>query len=433
MQRKKFLKLGGGILLSPTIINDVKLFNKNKHDIFDKNSNSNHLILDRLGGMSLPELLDFHRNYLYKTYIPNWERGVDWDNGGFADSLKPGQEPDFEKKSMYYQGRAIWMFSYLYNHVTKNKLHLDAAINGRNFVVKHALLDDFRWNSILERQGNPLSGPVDHYGDIYMVLGLSELYKATSDEKDLNIAINTVHSILKRLVSPIYQHTDAHGPAMEPGIRRLGGWQHLLYSLSSLLRVKYDQEIEQIARFCVRMICEYHWIEEYKLLFEYLDINYKQYISNVSNWGGSRNLRSISGWHSIQACWMVMDEAHRVKHYPTYRHGIEMGFSTLEKCYVDGKGIITLKYPEEIPKVESEFDPWGALDDVLLFCLMVIENNHHPDIIRYYNKCFSLYHSIPDNYRPEDLLHLPRQLFYSIEIINRIIKQEGKVKNAPFD
>jgi len=39
---------------------------------------------------------------------------------------------------------------------------------------------------------------------------------------------------------------------------------------------------------------------------------------------------------------MVMDEALRIKDYPTYRQGIEMGYSSLEKCYVHVKGITSM-------------------------------------------------------------------------------------------
>lgn len=391
--------------------------------------------LDRLGGMTLQQLLDHHRDYLKNTYIPNWDRAVDHKYGGFANVAIPGREPKFDKKAMYYQGRAIWMFSYLYNHITHDKRHLDAAVKGRDFVVKHALTNDHRWISFISREGKPESEPLDHYGDIYMVLGLAELYKATKDEKDIALAIATAKSVMERLVSPSYQHIDAHVPALEPGTRRLPSWQHFLSALTPLLKVRRDPAIDYIARYCVRVICEDHWQPDSGVLLEVLDDKFRPYTFDAPNWGDFTP-RGVSGWHSIQACWMVMDDALRVNHYPTYRQGVQMGLSTLEKCYIDGKGIpfstpqgMSLNDPKAKPNIDSTY-PWGALDDMLVYCLMVLEHSHEPLAINYYNKCFALHNSKPANVVTSGLLHTPRRFFYSIEILERMIKRGGKVSGV---
>jgi N-acylglucosamine 2-epimerase len=424
MRRKEFLKLGGGILLTPPLPNSLKVFRATMDSNVDSKRKLNQGTLERLGGMSLKELLDYHRNYLTVTYIPNWNRGVDWKYGGFADELFPDKEPNFERKSIYFQGRALWVFSYLYNHISKDVHHLEAAIKGRDFLVKHALTDDFRWISFLTRQGERLSEPLDHYGDIYMVQGLTELYKATNDDKDLKLAIHTAHSVMDRLVSPFYQHVDAHGPALEPGTRRLASWQHFLGALTPLLKVQRDPAIERIARYCVRVICENHWLPKHGVLLEVLDDHFRPFTFDAPNWGGESN-RSVSGWHSIQACWILMDEAQRVTHYPTFRQGVEMGFSTLQKCYIDGKGIVSINNPEAKPNPGGPIDPWKALDDALVYCLMVLEHINDPMAISYYNKCFNLYISKPENFCPQCLLHVPRRFFYSIEILNRMIANGG--------
>jgi N-acylglucosamine 2-epimerase len=416
------------MLMMPTVPNSLKAVGVTIDNSNDTENNVSEGTLERLGGMSLQGLLDYHRNYLTETYIPNWNRGVDWKYGGFANAVIPGQEPDFGRKSMYYQARAVWVFSYLYNHISSDKRHLEAAVRGRDFLIKHALTDDFRWVSFMTRQGKPLSEPLDHYGDIYMVQGLTELYKATNDKKDLNLAVRTAHSVMDRLVSSSYQHIDAHTTALEPGTRRLASWQHFLGALTPLLKLERDPAIERIARYCVRVICEHHWLPEYGVLLELLDDHFKIFTFDAPNWGEIPILRSVNGWHSIQACWMVINEALRVKHLPTVRKGIDMGFSTLEKCYVDGKGLTTLNTPEEKPS--AEVDPWRALDDVLVFCLMVLERTFDPMAISYYNKCFEFYNSKPENFTPQCLLHVPRRFFYSIDILNRIIGNGGKISGS---
>ena len=383
--------------------------------------------LESLGGMSLQELLDFHRRYLKEIYIPNWDRGIDWKYGGFDNSLAPGKEPNFEKKAMYYQGRGVWMFSYLYNNITHDKRHLEAAIKGRDFLVKNALVENYRWVSFLSRKGEKLSEPLDHYGDIYALQGLTELYKATKDEKDIDMAIGTAKSVMERLLSPSNLHIGAHADSLEPGTRRLPCWQHFLGALTPLLKVRRDPAIEKIARYCVRVICQDHWRPEYGVLLEMLDGQFKPYISDASSWG-EFGLRGISGWHSIQACWMVMNEALRVMHQPTYRQGFEMGIAVLEKSYIEGKGI-----PEYNPEVKPDPNtiyPWGALDEMLVYCLTALEHSHDPVVINYYNKCFKLHNSQPEKVVTTGLLHTPRRFFYSIEILERMINRGGKVSGV---
>ena len=73
---------------------------------------------------------------------------------------------------------------------------------------------------------------------------------------------------------------------------------------------------------------------------------------------------------------------------------------------------------------------WGALDDVLVFCLLTIEHSHDPTVINYYNDCFKLYSSKPEKIVTNGLLHTPRQFFYSIEILERIIARQGKVSGV---
>ncbi len=426
MKRKEFLNLGGGMLIPSVLLGNRKIDGeKMNHSKGLKNSCSQGT-LEVLGNMPLQKLLDYHRNYLMETYIPNWNRGVDWKYGGFTDMISPGQEPNFEKKSTYYQARGLWLFSYLYNHISKDLSHLKAAVNCRDFLIKYALTDNDQWISFLNRKGERLGGPVNHYGDIYMILGLAELFKATGDEKDLSLAKRTAFTVIERLVSPSYQSIGSWGPALEPGAKRLGDWQHFLNALTELLRIRYDEGISQIARYCVRMICEHHWLPEFGVLVEFVDNQYKPYTFTSPNWGGRRDLSIVSGWHGVQSSWMVMDEAMRVNYYPTFRQGLRMGLSTLERCFIDGQGVISIKSPEDSTLAEK-VNPWGALDDVLVFCLMAIEHTHNPMAIDYYNNCFDLYNSRPDNFQPYDLLHVPRRIFFTIDILNRIIQNNGKI------
>lgn len=423
--------MGAGAFMLPSLVQRTTGLQKTERLTLTEHDQAYAGRLERLGGMSLQELRDYHEDYLLNTYIPNWERGVDWEYGGFANVVRPGDEPDFSSKRMYYQGRAVWVFSYLYNHITGDEKHLEAAIRGRNFLVEHALDEEYRWRSFISRRGEPETGPLDHYGDIYMVQGLTELYKATGNQEDLDLAIKSAHSVMDRLVSPTYQHVEAHVTALEPGTRRLPSWQHFLNALTPLLRVQPDPAIEKIAFYCVRVICQHHWRPDLGVLLEILDDHFRPYTMDGTNWGvrsGSSH-GAVSGWHSIQACFMVMEEALRAGHLPTYRQGVEMGMATLDKLFLEGQGLGGMPNPGAGPNPEGSFT-WGALDDMLVYCLIAIEHSHEPMAIDYYNKCFALHNSKPENFVIQGLLHHPRRFFYSIQILDRMIERGGRVSGV---
>lgn len=425
MKRKEFMKLGAGVFAVPAMT-DFRGGPANRIT-FPSAGPVLGGRLDKLGGMTLEELRRFHDQWLRERYIPHWERGVDRQEGGFADLFRPGEEPVFDEKRMYYQARAVWVFASLYNRFTRDDRHLRAAVAGRDFLRRNALTGDDRWISRMNRSGTPLSEPLDHYGDIYMILALAELYKATGEESDLELAKRTARTVMQRLLSPSYQHVEAHVTALQPGTKRLPSWQHFLSALTPLLRVHREPEIERMALYCVRVLCERHWLADYQVLVELLDDHFRPFTFDGSKWGdGGASHGTVSGWHSIQACWMVMDEAFRVGDRPVWGRGVGMGYATLEKMYLEGRGLTSLRNPGARPDPHGSF-AWGALDDLLVFCLMVLEHNHDPRAVRYYDSCFELYNSRPELYRIYDLLHHPRRLFYSIEILDRMIARNGAV------
>jgi len=382
----------------------------------------------RLAGKSLEELRDFHKRELFSEYIALWDKsGIDWRYGGFFPEANvegdPGKVTD---KEMYYQGRGLWVFSYIYNHFERHERHLKAARLAREFLVKNCRDSKGYWISKFTREGKPLQPSENIYGDMYMVLGLAEYSKATGGRENLDMAVESAYGVMERVVSPAYQHLHGHGASHEPGTKRLGTWQHFLSTLTPLLRQAKDEGIDNIARMCVRNIMERHWRPEFGVMLEHLDDRFEPFRPDPQ-----QSHRQVSGWHSIQAAWMSMDEALRRGHVPMFTAALEMGRMTLEKCWVDGSrfsGLVGLRDPEERPREPSTVEgiATGALDDALVFCLMAIEHTGQAWAQKWYEKVFAAGYRNPERWRRRCLLHHPRRLFFSIEILDRIIARAGE-------
>lgn len=386
--------------------------------------------ITKLAGMSLEELRDFHHKEIEDEYLPIWDdRRVDRKYGGVRPYLNDDGSYRKDYKEMYYLGRAIWVFSYLYNNFGKRTEHLEIAGKTIDFIYRYGRDDRGYWHSELTREGKLLKGSFDIYGDIYVSLGLGEYYHGTGNEKACEVAIDTAHKVTERIVSAEYMHLAGHGPGNEPGTKRLSTWQHFLSALTPLARYTDDYGVKMMARMCVQNILYRHWHPELGVCFEQLDDQFQPYRPDPN-----RNNRSISGWHSIQAAWMCMDDSLRTGHRANFMTAMEMGRQTLEKCWVDGKdggesGLTGISHPEAQAQITSGNSAWGALDDAMVYALLVIEHTHAPWAVDWFNKVFEVAYRHPERMVRVGLLHHPRRLFFVFDILNRIIARGGRVSD----
>jgi hypothetical protein len=180
---------------------------------------------------------------------------------------------------------------------------------------------------------------------------------------------------------------------------------------------------------CVRNIMERHWRPELGVMLEHLDDRFQPFKPDPL-----QNHLAVSGWHSIQAAWMSMDEALRRGHRQMFTEALEMGRITLEKCWLDGKrfsGLITIRDPSRRPQEPrtAEGIATGALDDALVFCLLAIEHTPHAWAQKWYEKVFNTGYRNPERWKRRCLLHHPRRLFFTIEALDRIIARGGRVSD----
>ena len=86
----------------------------------------------------ITELREIYRQALLDDVIPFWlKHTLDQENGGYFNNVGPTGEIYDTDKSMWLQGRAVWMLSKLYNTVEKRQEWLDAAKLIYDFMVKH--------------------------------------------------------------------------------------------------------------------------------------------------------------------------------------------------------------------------------------------------------------------------------------------------------
>ena len=91
--------------------------------------------MDKMFFKSMKEKL---QSILMDDFVSFWEEvSVDEIYGGYLCGFDRDGELFFEDKSVWQQGRSLWMFSKLYNEFGKKQIWLDAAKSGYDFINKY--------------------------------------------------------------------------------------------------------------------------------------------------------------------------------------------------------------------------------------------------------------------------------------------------------
>lgn len=261
-----------------------------------------------IAGMTLQELRNDYKDRIFKQYLPFWDKGG-YDNkfGGFMCELKDNGSVEDDEKYIWYQGRGIWVYSYLYNNFGKDKRFLEIARKSRDFLIKNMYLGDGKWRDSVNREGQPIESTFgqgsnkDIYGALFAAAGLIELYKADGNENDLKTAITSIWTSVKAYEHPNYEGVTVSG-IDHKGLRTQGHSFMIIWTLTNLLSFHKDPKLEELQNEHVNHIMNHFWNSAYGIVNENLFHDYTKIPGNESV--------MLTG-HSLEALWMVLHEALR--------------------------------------------------------------------------------------------------------------------------
>ncbi|RMD86110.1 MAG: hypothetical protein D6813_15405, partial [Calditrichaeota bacterium] len=138
---------------------------------------------DKLAGFTLKELRREYQADLFDDFLPFMEKHIiDYQYGGFmcyAD--RDGTLINTDKNS-WFEGRGIWVYSFLYNNLKADPKYLEVARKSVEFILQNKPSDDQLWPRFFTREGKPKSAPDKQvYGDLFIAEGLAEYARATKD------------------------------------------------------------------------------------------------------------------------------------------------------------------------------------------------------------------------------------------------------------
>ena len=223
---------------------------------------------ERIGTHTLGELRDHYRGYLFDEYLPFWDRhGIDHERGGFVCALDhDGSRVGKPVKNMWYQGRGLWTYSYLYRHFGGEQ-YLEVARKTRDFLLAHGRDDQGWWVATLDMEGSVLA-PRTHrgYESLFVAEGMQAYAAATGDRESFDVALESLHRVLELYDDPQRPCQEGYVPLSYPGMRLQGGHMVTLSILTQMLEQRPgDGHLQELADRILEGILERFWNPRYRL------------------------------------------------------------------------------------------------------------------------------------------------------------------------
>lgn len=144
-----------------------------------------------------------YRDALLQDVMPFWlKHGMDNEHGGIMTSLdRDGSLIDTDK-SVWFQGRAGWMFATLYNTVEKRPEWLEAARSCVEFSRRHCHSPDGKMWFAVARDGSPLRMRRYVFSESFAAISYAAFAKASGDARAEDDAATAFATYLRYSFEP---------------------------------------------------------------------------------------------------------------------------------------------------------------------------------------------------------------------------------------
>lgn len=246
----------------------------------------------------------FYRDALLQDVIPFWLRhGMDREHGGILTCLdRDGSLVDTDK-SVWFQGRAGWMFATLYNTVERRPEWLDAARSCTDFLQRHGRGPGGKFYFTVTRDGRPLRMRRYVYSEAFAAIAHAALAKAEGRAADRDEALRCFETYLHHSFTP-----GVMPPKSEP-TRPAKGVCALMIAVAVAQELRGNLgEVRVAGRTCSDWIDT--WIAEIER--DFLKPDHRALLEIVAPDGSvidHSDGRTLNPGHAIECAWFILHEA----------------------------------------------------------------------------------------------------------------------------
>lgn len=264
---------------------------------------------------------ELYRDELTNNILPFWlQHSKDNQHGGFFTCLdRTGKVYDTDK-FMWLQGRQVWCFSYMYEHVAAKKEWLDMALHGAAFMQQYGRDSEGNWYFSVDASGKPLVQPYNIFSDCFATMAFAALDRVQPSDLYKEIALKTFDNILSRR-----NNTKGHYNKAYPGTRPLKNFSLPMILCNLSLELEHLLGATRVNEFVpeiIHEVMEVFYNREMGVVLE----NVKPDGSFSDSFEG----RLLNPGHTIEAMWFIMDLGKRLNDDTLIQRAVNIMFDTLE-------------------------------------------------------------------------------------------------------
>lgn len=273
-------------------------------------------------------LAKFYKDTLLQDVMPFWLRhGMDAEHDGIMTALdRDGTLLDTDK-SIWFQGRAGWMFATLFNSLAPDRRYFDAAGSCLAFLEKHGYATNGKLFFTVTREGKPLRMRRYAFSEAFASIAHAAYAKASGDDHYAQAASRDFASYLKHSFEPGYMV-----PKVDSTTRPMVGIGALMIGIATAQELRANLGHVEVAG---RNATE--WVDLFILdiqrLFYKPDL--EVLMETVSPDGSildHMDGRMLNPGHAIECAWFILHEG-RLRGEPSY---IRLGLSILNCMWKRG-------------------------------------------------------------------------------------------------
>lgn len=279
------------------------------------------------------------RKYLLENVIPFWMNdAIDRQNGGIFTQITRDGKIYGREKSVWFQGRALYIFSLIYNDVEKSQKYLDIAKVIFDFYNKITEKDG-RLPFTVTEDGKPIQKRRYYFSETFAAIGCAEYFLATKDEKAKKMAetyFDVAYDLYtgKRYSQPKFENYSYVG--LSPSMIMLATAQ----VMRKLNKEKYDAIAKNAVKDILLHLTEYGLLENIGKDGEFVD---------------TPTGRLVNPGHSLEAAWFLMAEGIYQKDDSLINVGKKI-IDVSMKLGLSGGGIISFCDCKGYPPTALEWD-----------------------------------------------------------------------------
>ena len=248
-------------------------------------------------------LAKLYRGVLLEDVIPFWlKHGRDREHGGIITCLdRDGSVIDTDK-SVWFQGRAAWMFSTLYNTVEKRPEWLEAARSCVEFSRRHCFAPDGKMYFAVMRDGQPLRMRRYVFSESFAAIANAAFAKAASDARAAEDAVKAFATYLRFSFTP-----GVMLPKFEPTRPTQGIGAHMIGIVTAQELRENLGDVTVSGRTCTE------WIDHSIAAIErdFMKPDQEAVMEVVGPKGeiiDHHDGRTLNPGHAIEAAWFILHE-----------------------------------------------------------------------------------------------------------------------------